>query len=333
VPIFTAMTPIPEPTVLPNPIAAWALLDLRDDGEAEAVGDQEYAIDWSRAIQQAPPCDHAAHVPTSDDGYVAWHAREVPARHDAPVPFCTCGLRARNDLHGRRFDHWRDRVGFRMRAPAAVVVWGRVLLGPRVLRAEYGHVAALGVLADEPPPRRARVERAAKRLEAEIVVVDESRSGCDPLLAAASRSGEPLSYRAWRRMALSRQGRKWQAGRDHSQIKLALAGTRAAVLPAIALASAAHALGASQPVTTASYIVTGTAVLGGGMGDWWLRNREIEVLAPAPAQFAAKTPPSVALEVRPDRWRPGPLPVGRCGTDADARPRRERARTSRPQPR
>jgi hypothetical protein len=121
---------------------------------------------------------------------VRWQGRELRARcaldgrhfHESPANACSCGIYAYYDPCPRTAS-----AGTRELIAGAVVLWGRLELHARGMRAQYARVVALE-LPFSRGRKRSELERVAQRLD--VPVVPHRK-----LAAVASLYGLPLESR------------------------------------------------------------------------------------------------------------------------------------------
>jgi len=265
---------------LDGPVVGWLAADIRPDGSFDVLRD--IGDDYLTSPTCAPRCAYPR--PGLPPNVGVTRVRPVIAtEHSSPFPFCHCGMPAGYAPDGRLFDHWRNRLGYRMRTVALVEVWGRVMLESGGMRAACGRVLAIAVADDESPARRARVASAAKLLGATVVEVDPARFETDAfehlVLAGATR----LTHRDFMRSLRGRSLRRWSSAQDARAIGLG-GGMVASValIVAIFVDAGVRALGIPGTVALAMAILIALAGLVGAFRLTLPLGFSIEAFAPSP---------------------------------------------------
>ena len=112
---------------LDSPVVGWLTADIRPDGSLEPGAGGVHGEAYTDTLNTARACERP-HVGTPPVlGGSGLHP-VVASVHAVPFPLCSCGLPCDYEPHGRLFDHYRDRLGYRMRTVALVEVWGRLMV-------------------------------------------------------------------------------------------------------------------------------------------------------------------------------------------------------------
>ena len=280
--------------VLDQPLVGWMAVDIPPDGSLHPV----LGCDWTDPVQSAPQCRlHPQARRSRDEPFLGGALHPVvAATHEAPAPFCVCGLGALYTLRlHRRFDVFRDRLGYRLRCLAIVQLWGRVMLESGGVRAEYGRVLAIVVPQGEAGSRLRRIEAAAERLQTRILTVDPDAFDEEELLRRQAPEGSlVVSHSDFMRCAGNTRTRRWRSVRKQREAgrTVRLMGS-ALGLMTLGVVAGAAAIGVSPGLATVFSILVGLLALTVIAPS--RRAVAVEALAPAPP--ACPTPAARALPV------------------------------------
>jgi hypothetical protein len=264
---------------LPEPVLAFTLLDIESDGTSG-----EWDAEVVR-VQEAGPA--AAGTPAGRPvAVLAGSGRHMPADASLPSPFRDGGVSGRWRWSGRLFDRWRDRLGYRLRAPALVALWGRGFVGVDKLRAQAGRVLAIGYLAGESPVRMQRLETGARRLGAVLVELSYEQSEREmerALLYAAPGAGARIDAGEVTRLIRDRSVRRWKRRPDRGTSNGAEAVGYLCMIPAVVAGVLAHLIGLPEGASIGvGIVVLALMVVTVGRHVLVDRSTETEVLIAGP---------------------------------------------------
>lgn len=205
--------PAPEPATFSKPLIGWVTGGLTPDGHLDVnTGD-----DWTATESAAREvCSNTPLSVTYQRAWLSdWPAERIEGDQRAPGPACYCGLTiGRYHPPGHWTDQHRDRVGHRMQTAALVAVWGRALLTPHHVRAQYGRVLLLTGSTNDHPTRQQRLKHAADHLSASTHLADPDTGPDFDELARThgTQFGTIADKHTLAQLHRTHGGRRWRKG-------------------------------------------------------------------------------------------------------------------------
>jgi hypothetical protein len=276
------------------PVVGWLVGDILPDGSLEPAGGRVEGGTYTGTVNAFEACERAAQSVGPPRLGGRGLRPLVAVGHPTPFPFCECGFPSSYEPGGRWFDHYRDRLGYRMRTVALVEVWGRLMLSNAGVRGEYGRVLAIAASPDDAPQRRRRAAAATERLGAALFEAQPEAFNLESMARLIPVGAVVPTHRDFERFAHDRSLRRWTSRAQMRSISgIARAGGSATVLIAFLIAIGLGALGAPEAATIPVAVAVGVAALAFSL--YKLPDFEYCVEASAPAPAGAPKLPTTEL--------------------------------------